>query len=221
MKTINVEIIPENVKEKMITLIKHNYDAYIIGGAVRDIILNKKPHDYDINTNATGEEILELFPKGIVIGNEERQNKILTVIVDKIEISQYRSNGDRTQLGNNLKIHLSTCDFAMNALAMDIAGNIIDLHDGFADIKMNKVRCVGCPENRFKEDPLRILRAIRQSLQLNFKIDSDLHDALYENMILLKKISIHRIREEFLLMLKYPNKCCINLTNLSSNIIKP
>lgn len=89
--------LPTEIKSKMQTLLDAGFDAYVIGGAVRDSIIGRTPHDYDIFTNCSGKQILKLFPKGVVMGNEERQQKILTVIVDDVEISQYRANGDRTK----------------------------------------------------------------------------------------------------------------------------
>lgn len=89
--------LPTEIKSKMQTLLDAGFDAYVIGGYVRDNIMGREPHDVDIFTNATGKQILKLFPKGIVIGNADRQQKILTVIVDDVEISQYRANGDRTK----------------------------------------------------------------------------------------------------------------------------
>ena len=92
--------IPKNIKEIMQKLHDNKYDAYIIGGAIRDIFLGIEPNDYDIFTNATGKQILAVFPQGKILGGEERQKKILTVIVDGIEVSQYRSNGKRTEVLN-------------------------------------------------------------------------------------------------------------------------
>ena len=89
--------IPDKVKQKMQTLINSGFEAYIIGGACRDSLMGRVPNDYDLFTDATGGEILNLFPNGVVIGNDDRQKKILTVIVDGIEISQYRKSGDRLE----------------------------------------------------------------------------------------------------------------------------
>ena len=116
-------------------LLDHGYDAYIIGGAVRDLVIGGEPADYDIFTNATGEQILTIFPDGKIIGGKERQEKILTVIVDGVEVSQYRSNSSRSRTGYTLSTHLATCDFRMNAMAMDIDGTISDYHFGEFDIE--------------------------------------------------------------------------------------
>lgn len=89
--------IPKDIKEIMDSLLKHGYEAYIIGGAVRDAIMGVEPNDYDIFTNVTGREIMSIFPSGKIIGGDERQEKILTVVVRGTEVSQYRANGDRNR----------------------------------------------------------------------------------------------------------------------------
>lgn len=195
--------IPLKIKSMMNKLLNARYETRIIGGAVRDYIMGLEPNDYDIFTNATGEQILELFPKGTVIGNEERQDKILTVVVGGVEISQYRANGERTQTGNNLKDHLSTCDFTMNAIAMDINGKTTDLHNGIEDIKNKVIRAVGEPERRIKEDKLRVMRAVRFKIKYNLKIEQELDRWL--KITKLNEIPQERVREELLKMVIYPD----------------
>ena len=192
-------MIPDNIKEKMETLIKAGFEAYVIGGAVRDFYMGIEPHDYDIFTNATGEQILKLFPKGVVLGNEKRQEKILTVIVDGTEISQYRKNGSRTETGNNLKDHLATCDFTVNSIACDINGKITDPNNGCYDIDSKRLRFVGDSIKRIKEDPLRILRGIRFWGLLGKFED---YDVVCEHIDLLDTIPKERIREEFMKILE-------------------
>lgn len=199
-------LIPDKIKGLMQQLIDNGYEAYIIGGAVRDSIMGREPHDYDLFTNATGEKILKVFPMGTVIGNEERQKKILTVIVANVEISQYRSSGDRKETGNCLKIHLSTCDFRMNAMACDINGVIIDYNYGELDIAHKAISCVGSTSDRFKEDPLRMLRALRQSLQLGFAINLSIEMYITRHhKVLLSELSVERIRDELIKMQGYPD----------------
>lgn len=198
--------IPDNIKGLMQKLIDNGFEAYIIGGAVRDSLMGREPHDYDLFTNATGEQILKVFPQGKVMGNEERQQKILTVIVDDVEISQYRANGERTETGTSLYEHCATCDFTMNAMACDINGEISDFHRGKLDITNKTIRCVGDPCDRFTEDPLRMLRAIRQSVQLEFKNITDTTRVIYVgHKELLAKLSVERIRDELIKMQGYPN----------------
>jgi tRNA nucleotidyltransferase (CCA-adding enzyme) len=200
--------IPENARVIMQTLLNNNYEVYIIGGFVRSILMNEEPHDVDLFTDATGEQILELFPNGKIIGNEDRQNKILTVIVDGIEVSQYRSNGDRTETGTSFEEHISTCDLTINAMACDIDGNIIDLVGGKKDLSQGIITFVGDGNQRIKEDPLRILRAIRFASKYNFMWWCK--DEIVNNLYLLDTISTERIKEELEKILKYSN-CIENL----------
>lgn len=214
--------IPDNIKGLMQKLIDNDFEAYIIGGAVRDSIMGREPHDYDIFTDANGEQILEIFPHGKVMGNDERQKKILTVIVDSnpkplkgtngfsvygaVEISQYRANGERTETGTNLYEHCATCDFTMNAMACDINGNITDYFDGKIDITNKIIKCVGDPNDRFREDPLRMLRAIRQSVQLGFAISYFIECQINNyHKELLPILSVERIRDELIKMQGYPD----------------
>jgi len=198
--TINI---PSKVKGIMQKLIDNNFDAYIIGGAVRDYLLSVKPHDYDIFTNATGKQILKLFSKGKVIGGDERQAKILTVIVDNVEVSQYRANGDRTETGNNLDAHLATCDYNVNAMACDIEGNIIDKYRGKESLQNNYFEFVGKPEDRIKEDPLRLLRGIRLVCQFGLQVKIDTKEALQKRGILLKGLPQERVKDEIMRLCRY------------------
>ena len=154
-------MIPDKIKGMMQVLLQNGYEAYIVGGAIRDYYFGVKPKDYDIFTNATGKQILEMFPEGKIIGGEERQEKRLTVVVHGVEISQYRKNGDRTKTGNTLSEHQATCDFTINSIAMDVEGNIIDPYRGTKHIEIKKLMFVGIPQERVDEDTLRLLRGIR------------------------------------------------------------
>jgi len=202
--------IPFYVKEKMQKLINAKFDVYVVGGAVRDSLMGKEPHDWDLFTNATGEDILNIFPNGKVIGNEERQEKILTVVVDDIEISQFRKSGDRKVVGDSLKHHLSTCDFTVNSIACDIEGNIIDPNNGEWDIRQKVLRFVGNPIDRMNEDPLRILRG--QRFWATFGTWED-RVVVLDNLDLLDKLPRERIRDEFITILSSKN----GLENLTYN----
>lgn len=194
--------IPNNVTRIMQGLLDNGFEAYIIGGAIRDIKMNVKPNDYDIFTDATGDEILSIFPDGKIIGGEKRQEKILTVIVDGVEVSQYRANGNRTETGNDLSTHLATCDFRMNAMAMDIDGITKDYHFGDIDIDNRIINTVGNPYHRITEDKLRTFRAVRFSVKYNFRIGKPLDRAIFETDV--SDLPIERIREEILKILMYP-----------------
>jgi tRNA nucleotidyltransferase (CCA-adding enzyme) len=199
--------LPTHVQNFMRKLESYGFEAYVIGGAVRDSILGVEPKDYDIFTNATGEQILTVFPNGHVVGNEERQAKILTVVVydvqDAVEISTYRKNGKRTETGNSLLEHLKTCDFDVNSIACNSLGFTIDPNRGIDSLKKGEFRFVGNPEDRIHEDPLRLLRGIR--LQAKYGLYCVHKSAIirYKNEIL--KLPKERIREELLKILKYDN----------------
>jgi len=195
-------IIPQNVTKIMEKLIEAGYEAYVIGGAVRDTILHIEPQDYDIFTNATGEVILSLFSDGKVIGGEERQAKILTVVVDGVEVSQYRKNGERTLTGMSLLHHVNTCDFTINSMIVNINGDIGDPHFGELDIRSELIRCVGDPQDRINEDKLRVFRAVRFAIKYGFTIEDDLAHVIYDTDV--SDLPVERIREEVLKILSYP-----------------
>ena len=192
-------MIPNKIKGLMQKLLNNKFEAYIIGGAVRDIFLKEIPHDWDIFTNATGEQIQKIFPKSVIIGSEERQEKILTVIVDDVEISQYRKNGDRTKTGTSLKEHQATCDFTMNSIAMDINKHFIDNFEGIEDARDRTLRFVGNAIKRIKEDPLRVLRGIRFILKYDLECD-DKTDRLLKDTNL-DELPKERIRDELMKIL--------------------
>lgn len=196
-------LIPSNVATIMQTLIDNGYQAFIVGGFCRDLKLGRMPHDADVFTNALGPQILKVFPNGKVIGGEERQAKILTVIVDGVEVSTFRRNGDRTETGKNLHQHQSTCDFDVNSIAMSIDGEIHDPNNGLIALEMYEFGFVGQPQDRIKEDPLRLLRAVRfmASHKLSFKHIG----ALKEYGHFLNNLPQERIREEFLKIIQYDN----------------
>ena len=196
-------MIPDNVKNIMLKLIDNKFDAYIIGGAVRDKLMSIEPHDYDIFTNATGEQILSIFPQGNIIGGEARQAKILTVIVEGVEVSQYRSNGERTETGDSLRIHLSTCDFTINALAMDINETIYDYVDGEKHIGNKSLKFVGDATQRIIEDPLRLFRGIRFVAKYNLHIIDNTPFANFAEYV--KDLPKERLRDELLKIILLPN----------------
>lgn len=195
--------LPKNIENICDKLIQKGHEAYIIGGAVRDWLLGMEPKDYDIFTEATGEQILEIFPNGKVIGNEDRQNKILTVVVDDVEVSQFRKNGERTEVGKSIEDHLATCDFRINSIAWDYKNEkFIDPNKGNSDLVTQRpLQTVGDPEQRIKEDKLRILRALRFSSQFNRPIEGKLGMIIKNTN--LDDVPKERIRDELIKILKY------------------
>ncbi len=180
------------------------YEAYFVGGFVRDQLLKIHSNDIDITTNATPEEIEKIFDKTVATG---KKYGTVTVFVDNysFEITTYRIDQDyqdhrkpeRVKFSHDLAEDLMRRDFTINAMAMDIEGDIIDFHDGKTDLTKRIIRAIGDPETRFKEDALRILRAIRFVAKLNFTIEEKTQKAIEKNLKLLLEISIERIINEF------------------------
>ena len=194
--------------QKVINNIRENGgEAYLVGGCVRDLILGRKPNDYDIATNLMPEKIIAMFEKVVPTGI-----KHLTVTVLEngypFEVTTYRSDADYSDGRHPDKVtpaktlieDLQRRDFTMNALAMkDVDGEVIDYFNGLNDIKSKIIRCVGNAKDRFEEDKLRALRAIRFSAQLRFVLDRDIFDVLKKTS--LEQISRERIRAELIRIL--------------------
>ena len=213
MKKFTINI-PENVNKLIHRLQDNGYSAYIVGGCVRDSILGKTPHDWDICTSATPEAMLIIFKDFKVIETGIKHGTI-TVIIDKesYEITTYRIDGEYTDYRRpdsiiytkNLIKDLLRRDFTINAIAYNDEDGLIDPFNGIKDIKQKIIRCVGNPIDRFKEDALRILRAIRFKSQLEFSIDADTLDAMNLMARNLTKLSKERITTEFCKIIKGKN----------------
>ncbi|HBD24681.1 MAG: hypothetical protein A2566_03080 [Candidatus Zambryskibacteria bacterium RIFOXYD1_FULL_40_13] len=207
MKTFNI---PKEVTRVTGELEKAGFEAFLVGGCVRDLVLGRVPKDWDVTTNAVPEEIIALFSKtfyentfgtvGVV--NEECEDESLKVV----EVTPYRIEGNYTDnrhpdnvvFSQKLEDDLKRRDFTMNSLAYSVSRETItDLYDGEKDIKDKVIRTVGNPVDRFTEDGLRMLRAIRLSAELSFEIEPETEKAIFENTDLLKNISLERIRDEF------------------------
>lgn len=189
---------------------RHGHEAYLVGGFVRDYILGVPSNDIDIATSATPEEVLEAFPKVLPTGLKHG-----TVAVEEageyFEVTTYRIDGDYSDgrhpdsvvLSKDLSEDLSRRDLTINAMAMGPDGEIIDPFGGIRDLKAKVVRTVGNPYERFSEDPLRLLRAIRFATKLNFSIETVTLEAISELAPEIKKISRERITDELLKIFSY------------------
>lgn len=206
--------IPSNVQFIISTFYNNNYEAFIVGGCVRDCLLGKIPNDYDITTSATPDIIEKLFIKTIPTGIE---HGTVTVVLENenFEVTTYRTEGNYlnnrrpgyVSFVSNIKEDLSRRDFTINALAYNNKEGLIDYFNGISDIKNKIIRAVGDPNKRFQEDALRMLRAIRFSCQLGFKIDDLTYEAIKANYKLIKNISMERIRDELCKILTSDNPC--------------
>ncbi len=188
-------------------LIDNGHEAYIVGGAVRDIILGKKPKDFDITTSANPKEVMTIFKDYSLKLNGLRFGTVGILMPDKtIEVTSYRKDGDyydnrrpkKVTFTKDVTEDLKRRDFYINAILMDIDGKILDPLGGMQDIKDKKIRAIGNPYHRFKEDALRILRAIRFSGQLGFLVEEETKAAIKELAANLDHISLERKIDELL-----------------------
>ncbi len=195
--------IPKNQEYVLNTLSKNGYEAYIVGGCVRDSLLGKTPDDYDVTTNATPDVIQSLFPKTVPTGIA---HGTVTVIVEKepIEVTTFRSESgysdsrhpDVTKFETDIKYDLSRRDFTVNAMAYNNKKGLVDLYGGRKDLENKILRAVGEPEKRFGEDALRILRLFRFAAKLGFSVEDNTRKAAIKLKDGLKKISRERIFTE-------------------------
>jgi len=208
--------LPQEIQTTLNQLEKHGFEAYVVGGCVRDLLLNQKPKDWDITTGAKPKEIQKIFP------NSFYQNKFGTVTVKtkskdptlkEIEITTFRTeqkytdkrHPDKICFTSDLKEDLARRDFTINALALDKKGELIDLFEGQKDLKKKIIRAVGQPVERFNEDALRMLRAIRLAIELNspaaWQIEPKTFAAIQTKAGWLQAIAKERIRDEFIRMI--------------------
>jgi len=202
--------IPKEVTHVTNELEKAGFEAFLVGGCVRDLILGRTPKDWDVTTNAKPDEIIALFTKtfyendfgtvGVV--NEETEDetlKVIEVTPYRIE-SEYSDNRhpDSVVFSQKIEDDLKRRDFTINSLAYSVSRETItDLFEGEKDTENKVIRTVGKPVDRFTEDGLRILRAVRLSAELSFEIESETEKAIFKNTHLLENISKERIRDEF------------------------
>ncbi len=189
------------------TLKLNGYQVYLVGGSVRDILLNQDPHDYDIATSAKPKEVFNLF-KDYKIKTEGINEGSLTLIINdnEYEITTFRLEDEykdhrhpsKVEYTTNLSDDLKRRDFTINALAYNPSTGLIDLYNGLTDIKNRLIRTMGKADKRFNEDALRILRALRFGAQLDFTIEENTSKSIFKNKELLNYLSAERIAEEFI-----------------------
>ena len=197
--------LPDSVKIAMDTLCKNGHEAYVVGGCVRDFVMGKAPHDFDMTTNATPDQMLEIFADYTTITAGVKHGTVAVMIDgEKIEITTYRIDGDYNDSRHPESVVFSTSlrddtlrrDFTVNAMAYSEKDGIVDFVGGLADVERKTIRAVGEAKKRFQEDALRILRALRFSSVLGFEIDGATSLASKECASLLTKISSERVCEE-------------------------
>lgn len=243
MYTFNSKNIPDYSIKVARILIKEGYDCFLVGGAVRDNLLNIPVFDYDFTTNALPEDLIEIeaFPKSVQINKKFGTLKVLEKDVygetQEVEITTYRKETDyiggrwpdKVEFGVSLLDDLSRRDFTINAMAVDMKQfvdisdlddvdqstatdvKIIDPYGGLLDLESKIIKCVGDPMERFSEDGLRTLRAIRIATNLQFTIEDNTYNAISKTLHITKKVSIERFNVEFVKLLQKSSKPSIGI----------
>lgn len=203
--------IPQEVKNIIEKLKENNYEAYIVGGCVRDLLLGREPKDWDITTNAKPEEIQKIFPEsfyenkfgtvGVKTNSEEENLRVVEVTTYRVE-SKYtdKRHPDEVKFAEKLEDDLKRRDFTINAMAINSGKSdfqIVDFFNGQKDLEKRIIRAVGNPDERFNEDALRMLRAVRFAVELDFEIEPKTFAAIQKNAGWLEAITKERIRDEF------------------------
>jgi len=204
--------LPQEAAYILRVLNEGGFEAYIVGGCVRDSIQKKIPKDWDISTNAKPHEVKSLFGRTIDTGIK---HGTVTVLIDNrsFEVTTYRIDGDYADSRRPLSVRytsllmddLSRRDFTMNAIAFHPNAGLVDPFNGIGDIEQRVIRTVGSPERRFREDALRMIRAVRFSAQLDFAITKDAIQSIRNNSALIRNISHERIRDELTKILESEN----------------
>ncbi|MST04086.1 MAG: HD domain-containing protein [Candidatus Pacebacteria bacterium] len=209
--------IPKEVEFIAEQLNKNKFKSYLVGGCLRDLLLKQAPKDWDIATDATPDEIQKIFPESVYENNfgtvgikTESENESLKIV----EVTTFRIEGEykdkrhpeNIKFGKKIEEDLERRDFTINAIALEIGdkkstSNLVDPFNGLSDISKKTIRAVHNPEERFEEDALRLLRAIRFASSLGFKIEDKTRDAIKNKAHLLEHISKERIRDEFIKMI--------------------
>lgn len=209
-------ILPKAITDTINTLEKAGFEAWCVGGAVRDLTLGKTPYDYDITTNALPDDIILLFEKTVPTGIK---HGTVTVIADgsNIEVTTYRSDGgytdhrapDSVSFIASVEEDVKRRDFTVNSILYNPEKGFYDPENGIADINAKTIRAVGEPDKRFKEDALRILRAFRFSAQLDFSIEPKTLTSAVTLSPLLKEISVERVFSELhkIFLSDRPERC--------------
>lgn len=208
--------LPKEIQEIIKKLNSSGFEGYVVGGCVRDLLLKNEPKDWDITTNAKPEEVQNIFPENVY------ENTFGTVAVKTgsedpalsfVEVTPYRIEGkytdkrhpDEVKFADKLEDDLSRRDFTINAMAINMDGQLVDLFGGQKDLKSKIIKTVGNPEERFNEDALRLLRAVRFTTVLGFKIEKETLEAIIKNANRLIAISKERIRDEFVKIINSDN----------------
>jgi poly(A) polymerase len=205
-------IIPPDVRETVSKLTQAGYEAYLVGGAVRDFLRGEPVKDYDVATNALPDQVEAIFGRVLDVGRSFGVLKVMNPETRReIEVATFRSESDYRDHRRPSKVEFSSLeedakrrDFTVNALYFDLKTNLIwDGFQGLDDLKSKSLRAIGVPKDRFKEDGLRLVRAVRFSSRFGFKIEDQTRKAILEMSPSIRKISLERIRDELERMLTH------------------
>ena len=194
---------PEYITFILERLSSEGHDCFLVGGCVRDAVMNRPIHDWDLATSATPVDVARLFPKTVLTG--EKFGTVTVVLPEcSVEVTTFRTDGEyvdgrrpeEVEFVSNVTEDLSRRDFTINAMAESADGELYDPYSGIDDIKKGIIRCVGGPNTRFSEDALRMFRALRFSAELGFTIENETLQAIYSGAGMAGKISAERVRIE-------------------------
>lgn len=196
--------LPAKVLKVMKVFSDAGADIFVVGGAVRDLLINREVKDWDFTTNLAPEDMKKLFPKNSFCENIYGTFSIVLKGGEIFEVTTYRTereytdsrHPDKVEWGKTLEEDLKRRDFTINAMAIDINGKIVDIYGGLDDIKNRSIRAVGNPDERFKEDALRMMRAVRIACQIEFVIEEKTFEAMQKHSESINKIAGERIRDE-------------------------
>lgn len=204
--------LPEDVKKVLTDFKKNSFEIFIVGGAVRDLLMGKNVYDWDFTTNATPEEIIKIYPDGFYDNAFGTVGLTVEGFDEPFEITTYRTEfgysdnrrPDKVTWGTSLEEDLKRRDFTINAFAYD-GEKLIDLYDGQKDLNNKVLKAVGDASERFNEDALRMMRAVRIAGELKFQIEKNTFEAIQSNATLINKIAKERIKDELFKILKSNN----------------
>ena len=204
--------LPDEVKDILIKFKENNFEIYLVGGAVRDLLMGKIVYDWDFTTNATPDEILKIYPDGFYDNKFGTVGLSIESFDEPFEITTFRTEAgysdnrrpDTVMWGKSLEEDLKRRDFTINAFAYD-GQNLVDLYDGQKDIEKKVLRVVGNANERFNEDALRMMRAVRIAGELKFEIEKNTFEAIAQNSKLINNIAKERIKDELFKILKSNN----------------
>ncbi|HOZ81283.1 MAG TPA: polynucleotide adenylyltransferase, partial [Candidatus Woesebacteria bacterium] len=197
-------LLPDKVLEVMTRFKENGALIYVVGGSVRDLILNREVKDWDFTTNLTPDEMKKLFPKNSFCENNFGTFSVVLKSGEIFEITTFRTeknysdsrHPDKVEWGKSLEEDVMRRDFTINAMAADTEGEVVDYYSGIDDLQKGIIKTVGEADLRFQEDGLRMMRAVRLASQLGFVIEENTFESIIRNAKLINKISGERVRDE-------------------------